>query len=274
MTCAAEGEVCGRAACSGKAPDAYAEVEVLWRDVHDYESLHAAPLVNVAWRRELLEDPYMDARCRRLDVEGLSIDVFALDVPIGDGVFLCPGSLSVEQQRELARLTLTRWAAPPNRSNLWPGPVREYADAETCAAKAEGELCDGLAAFVRADGVVVGAPNSGAKVGKVWGASYGEACGITTPGSGRTHYTHPLRARTLGTHSGHHCGHPLGARIGGTHSGCAPRGFRLCNRPAWLGFRPALLVVGPAAEVEHCPVAMSNPIPVPRPNLSLCRSLI
>lgn len=112
--------------------DQYHAVEVQWRNVRDYESLHEDGL-QAPWRANLLEDPCSDPRCKR--VPG-NLEAYAVSgTPIGSGVFLCPHALNSSQQRALLRAVLTKWAQPPNRSNLWPNLATE------------SELLQGLAEF-------------------------------------------------------------------------------------------------------------------------------
>jgi len=133
------------------ARDAYGEVEALWRTVRDYESLKRSPRAEAPWRQELLEDPRNDMRCQRVSSSS-NMEVFEVQGPIGEGVFLLPGALDAPLQRSLVELTLSSWTLPPNRSNMWPGPVPVGVDAEEAAHTAEESLRAGLDAYVHRGG--------------------------------------------------------------------------------------------------------------------------
>eukprot|EP00747_Dinoflagellata_sp_TGD_P104651 gnl/TRDRNA2_/TRDRNA2_169305_c1_seq1.p1 gnl/TRDRNA2_/TRDRNA2_169305_c1~~gnl/TRDRNA2_/TRDRNA2_169305_c1_seq1.p1 ORF type:complete len:369 (+),score=41.83 gnl/TRDRNA2_/TRDRNA2_169305_c1_seq1:48-1154(+) len=117
-------------------PDAYHEVETLWRQVRDYETLCklSSQENQASWSAEIVIDPSSDPRCERLPG---STEAYALRcTAAGDGVFLCPGVLGRVHQRALLRSLICDWANPPNRSNIWP------------ATATENELRSGLADFL------------------------------------------------------------------------------------------------------------------------------
>nr|QDO16290.1 nucleic acid dioxygenase ALKB [Lingulodinium polyedra] len=150
-------------ACEGRnmestgGRDVYGEVEALWRRVRDYESLCQGAHASAAWRLDLLEEPKTDPRC--IALEGSPVEAYAVKgTAAGDGVFVCPGALAIEQQQGLLFSLLTEWALPPNRSNLWPSPSGGEAKAEAEAKASVGEvLRQSLAGFLAAGGACAGA---------------------------------------------------------------------------------------------------------------------
>jgi len=147
--------------------DAYHEIERLWRDVRDYESLCRGGNAAAPWRTELVEEPRRDPRCVR--VEESPVEAYALQgTAAGDGVFLCPGALSGAEQRALLRSLLAEWALPPSRSNLWPPPEPSgpgaggaTSSASGVTAEAEAALRRGLASALHGGGACGGAAEGG-----------------------------------------------------------------------------------------------------------------